>query len=145
MILKDRESIREFLKENGIRDLVGLQQVIKQMTGVLIEEILEAERDEFLGYQRYQRKDEKRVRSSFGEIELKIPRDRKGEFEPKLIGKYQKDISQIEDSIVFLENPFRYHESPVGCSTACYGELHLTQEEPNGEFRADAKHLHRLK
>ena len=51
MILKDRESIREFLKENGIRDLVGLQQVIKQMTGVLIEEILEAERDEFLGYQ----------------------------------------------------------------------------------------------
>ena len=65
MILKDRESIREFLKENGIRDLVGLQQVIKQMTGVLIEEILEAERDEFLGYQRYQRKDEKRVRSSF--------------------------------------------------------------------------------
>ena len=57
-------------------DLVGLQQVIKQMTGVLIEEILEAERDEFLGYHRYQRKDEKngnsrngysqeRVRSSF--------------------------------------------------------------------------------
>jgi len=113
MILKDRESIREFLKENGIRDLLGLQQVIKQMTGVLIEEILEAERDEFLGYQRYQRKDEKngnsrngysqkRVRSSFGEIELKIPRDRKGEFEPKLIGKYQKDISQIEDSIISM-------------------------------------------
>ncbi|MCD6505101.1 hypothetical protein J7M22_00620, partial [Candidatus Poribacteria bacterium] len=39
MILKDRESIREFLKENGIRDLVGLQQVIKQMTGVLIKEL----------------------------------------------------------------------------------------------------------
>jgi len=116
MILKDRESIREFLKENGIKDLLGLQQVIKQMTGVLIEEILEAERDEFLGYQRYQRKDEKngnsrngysqkRVRSSFGEIELKIPRDRKGEFEPKLIGKYQKDISQIEDSIISMKFP----------------------------------------
>lgn len=113
MILKDREAIRSFLKENQIKDLTDLQETLKQMTGVLIEEMLEAERDEFLGYDRYDQKNkktknsrngysQKRVRSSFGEIDLKIPRDREGEFEPKLIGKYQKDISQIEDSIISM-------------------------------------------
>jgi transposase-like protein len=109
----DREAVKDFLKENEIRDLAQLNTVIKQMTGVMLEEMLEAERDEYLGYLRYDSSNKKTensrngyspktVRSSQGEIKLDIPRDRDGEFEPELIRKYQRDISGIEDRIISM-------------------------------------------
>jgi putative transposase len=113
MDFTDRASVREFLKENDIGDLVQLNTLLKEMTGVLVEEMLEAERDAHLGYAKYAVKDKetpnsrnghskKRVRSRQGNLELNIPRDRAGTFEPQLIGKYQRDISQIENQILSL-------------------------------------------
>lgn len=107
----DREAVKGFLKENDIRDLAQLNGFIKEMTGVMIEEMLEAERDSYLGYSRYDSSNKetensrngyskKTVRSIHGEMELDIPRDRDGEFEPELIRKYHRDISQIEDRIL---------------------------------------------
>ncbi len=109
----DRQSLKDFLKENDIRDLAQLNTVIKQMTGVMLEEMLETERDDYLGYSRYDSSNKetensrngyssKTVRSSQGEIKLDIPRDRDGSFEPELIKKYQRDISQIEDRIISM-------------------------------------------
>ena len=44
----------------------------------------------------------KTVRSDLGEVELDIPRDRNGEFEPKLVPKHSRDISMIEEKIISM-------------------------------------------
>jgi len=74
---------------------------------------MEAELDATLGYEKNQKadsdSDSKRnghsattVKSQYGEFQLDVPRDRKGEFEPKLVPKYQQDIFGIEDKVIFL-------------------------------------------
>jgi putative transposase len=108
----DRESVREYIKQNNIKDIIQLNASIKKMMGVMIEEMLEVERDDHLGYSKHERKKDtdnlrngyspKTVRSSQGDIKLDIPRDRDGYFEPELIKKHQNDISQIEDKIISL-------------------------------------------
>jgi len=109
----DRESARDFIKENDIRDLAQLDTFLKQITGVVLEEMLEVERDDYPGYSRYDSASKetdnsrngyspKTIRSSHGEIKLDIPRDRDGDFEPELIKKYQRDISGIEDRIISM-------------------------------------------
>jgi putative transposase len=130
--LNDRESIREYLKQNNIKVLMQVDNIIKKMMGTIIEEMLEIERDNYLGYPRHGRKkktenssddsdgnsdrnsDEnsngnlrngyspKIVRSSQGDIKLDIPRDRDGLFEPELIKRHQNDISQIENKILSM-------------------------------------------
>lgn len=107
----DRESIREFIKENDIKDIIQLNNFIKKMMGAMIEEMLEVERDDYLGYQKHERSETpnsrngyspKNVRSTQGDIKLDIPRDREGQFKPELIKKHQNDISQIEDKIISM-------------------------------------------
>jgi 3-deoxy-D-arabino-heptulosonate 7-phosphate (DAHP) synthase len=51
----DRESIKEFIKQNNIKDIIQLNNVIKKMMGAMIEEMLEVERDDYLGYQKHER------------------------------------------------------------------------------------------
>jgi putative transposase len=122
--LNDRESIREYLKQNNIKSVMQVDGVIKKMMGVIIEEMLEIERDDYLGYPKHGRKKEaensggssngssngnlrngyspKTVGSSQGDIKLDIPRDRDGKFEPEFIKKHQNDISQIEDKVISM-------------------------------------------
>ena len=105
--------LRQLIKERGIKDLKDIHELVKEMTGSLIQEMLEAELENDLGYSKwdYRNKNttssrngysEKSLKSSQGEISVKIPRDRDGEFEPQLIQKHQTDISTIEDKILFL-------------------------------------------
>ena len=42
----------------------------------------------------------KTLKSQYGEFQIDVPRDRNGEFEPKLIPKYQRDISGIEEKVI---------------------------------------------
>jgi hypothetical protein len=55
----DRESIKEFIKQNNIKDIIQLNNVIKKMMGAMLEEMLEemleVERDDYLGYQKHER------------------------------------------------------------------------------------------
>ena len=44
----------------------------------------------------------KHSKSQYGEFQIDVPRDRNGEFEPKLIPKYQRDISGIEEKVISL-------------------------------------------
>lgn len=110
---KNKESLRQFLKENDIRDSVQLNMVFRQITGVLLEDMLEAERDDHLGYLRDDGRTKetdnarngyspKTVFSNQGELELQIPRDRKGEFEPQAVKKHQRDVSEIADKIISM-------------------------------------------
>ena len=115
MARKERgnQAIRELIKERNIKDLHGVHDLVKELTGTLIQEMLEGELESELGYSKwdYRNKNtsnsrngysEKTLKSSLGEIDLKVPRDRKGDFEPQLIKKYDTDISAIEDKILFL-------------------------------------------
>jgi len=106
-------AFRALIKERGIKDLQGVHDLVKELTGTLIQEMLEGELENELGYSKwdYRNKEtsnsrngssKKTLKSSQGEITVQIPRDRDGVFEPELIKKYSTDISAIEDKILFL-------------------------------------------
>lgn len=103
-------SLLELYKPQDTRDV---QDMLKDLLGDTLQGMLEAEMDEKLGYSKYdyQNKDtddsrngysKKTVTSSFGPIDLDIPRDRKGEFEPQIVKKNQTDISNIEDQVLSM-------------------------------------------
>ena len=94
-------------------DAQDVQEMLKDLLGDTLQEMLEAEMDAKLGYSKYNYKDKytddsrngyskKTVVSSLGEIDLDIPRDRKGEFEPQSVKKNQTDISNIEDQVLSM-------------------------------------------
>ena len=95
------------------QDAQDVQNMLKDLLGDTLQGMLEAEMDQKLGYSKYdyQNKDtddsrngysKKTVVSSLGEIDLDIPRDRKGEFEPQIVRKNQTDISNIEDQVLSM-------------------------------------------
>jgi transposase-like protein len=111
--LFNKEFLQEFLKENNITTAKELQIAIKDIFSATLHEMLEAELDEHLGYSRYDYKNKKtknsrngtmpkKVLSEFGEINVAVPRDRNGEFEPRALRKGENDISGIEDKILAL-------------------------------------------
>ena len=111
--LTDKDTVKQFIQEHDIRDIAQLNVLLKQISGVFIEQLLESERDEHLGYERYQKTPEpktnarngyskKRVRATQGEMDLDIPRDRTGTFEPTVVKKHQRDISEIEDKVISM-------------------------------------------
>ena len=72
---------------------------------------MEAEMDEHLGYESYERSEnpnsrngykQKQIRSKYGETTLYVPQDRESSFEPKVVKKRQKDISAIDEKIISL-------------------------------------------
>ena len=80
----------------------------------ILQELLEAEMDASLGYSKNHKAgldtdnkrngySQKTIKSQFGEFPLDIPRDRNGEFEPKLVPKHQRDVSGIEDDLYGIE------------------------------------------
>ena len=105
--------MRQLIEERGIRDMDGVHALVKELTAGLIQECMDAELEEELGYSRYDYKNKrtdnsrngsysKTVSSSQGEIDLKVPRDRNGDYEPQIVKKHQMDVSEIEDKILFL-------------------------------------------
>ena len=105
--------IDNLIRHYNPQDAQDVQDMVKDLLGDTLQGMLEAEMDQKLGYSKYdyQNKDtddsrngysKKTVTSSFGDIELDIPRDRKGEFEPQVIRKNQTDISNIEDQVLSM-------------------------------------------
>ena len=104
--------ISMLLEEYEIKTAEDLQDALKDLMGGTIQEMLEAEMDEHLGYSAYERsenpdyrngKKTKKIRGNFlGETEIEVPQDRAGTFEPKIAKKRQKDISSIEQKIISL-------------------------------------------
>ena len=99
------------LEEYDIKSAKDIEDALKDLLGGTIQEMLESEMDEHLGYQEYERSDNpdsrngkktKKIRGKFGETEIEVPQDRDGSFEPKVVKKRQKDISGIEQKIISL-------------------------------------------
>ena len=88
-----------------------IQEALKDLLGDTMEELLKAELDEHLDYEYGEKplslntrngSSKKTVKSSYGNIDLNIPRDREGSFEPQSLRKYEKDISNIENQIISM-------------------------------------------
>lgn len=106
-----RNIIAGLLQEYDIRTAKDIEDALKDLMSGTIQEMLEAEMDEHLGYSSYERSDNtdyrngkktKKIRGNFGEAEIEVPQDRDGSFEPKVVQKRQKDISGIEQKIISL-------------------------------------------
>lgn len=106
-----REIIRGLLEEYDIEDAHDIQEALKDLLGGTIKEMMEAEMDEHLGYEKSQRSDSedyrngyktKQVNSSYGSMEVEVPQDRKSTFEPQVVKKRQKDISDIDQKIISM-------------------------------------------
>ena len=106
-----RNIITGLLQEYDIRTVRDIEDALKDLMSGTIQEMLEAEMDEHLGYSSYERSDNsdyrngkktKKIRGNFGETEIEVPQDRDGSFEPKVVQKRQKDISGIEQKIISL-------------------------------------------
>lgn len=113
MAKREKSLMRQLIEERGIKDVAGVQALVKELTAGLIQEAMDTELDEELGYSKYDYKNKqtdnsrngsykKTVSSSQGNVELTIPRDRNGDYEPQIVKKHQMDISAIEDKIIFL-------------------------------------------
>lgn len=89
---------------------MDIQEALKDLLGETLQDMLETEMNEYLGYEKYSRYEntensrngykKKKVRSSMGEFEIDVPQDKESQFEPKVIKKRQKDISEIEQKII---------------------------------------------
>ena len=109
-----REKIRELLKISNVGSMEDIQKLFKETIAEFMENGLEAELDEELGYSKYDYRNKetknsrnghssKTLRTSFGNVEVSVPRDRKSEFEPQLLKKNQTSISQdIEEKILSM-------------------------------------------
>ncbi len=109
-----RAKIRELLVASNISSMDDIQNLFKETIAEFMENGLESELDEELGYSKYDYTHKetdnsrnghssKTLRTSFGDVDVSVPRDRKGEFEPQLLKKNQTSISQdIEEKILSM-------------------------------------------
>ena len=106
-----RNIIQMLLQEYDIESAQDIQEALKDLLGGTIKEMMEAEMDDHLGYAKSERSDnddyrngykKKRVNSSYGSMEIDVPQDRTSTFEPQVVKKRQKDISDIDHKIISM-------------------------------------------
>lgn len=111
-----RKMMSEYIKGNDIRIENGthVNTIMKDMMSVLLEGALDEELNEELGYSKYDYRNKgtensrnghssKTMHTSYGDMDVSIPRDRNGEYEPQLIKKYQNTITQdMEEKIISM-------------------------------------------
>ena len=106
-----RNIIHQLLQEYDIETAEDIQDALKDLLGGTIKEMMEAEMDDHLGDGRSEHSDSdeyrngyktKRVNSSYGSMEIEVPQDRKSTFEPQVVKKRQKDISDIDQKIISM-------------------------------------------
>lgn len=113
MGLWSKEQLRAFIKENKLVTAQDAQNALKDLFAETIQEMLEAEMDTHLGYEKHDiqqkktsntrnGKSRKIITSEYGEQEIRVPRDRQSEFEPVVVKKHQGNVTGIEDQITAL-------------------------------------------
>ena len=109
-VAKVQEKLRNV---KSLSDLTGSNGVIQEMVKQTVERILKAEQEAHLGYEPYQKGDKspensrngyssKTLKTSSGEVEIEVPRDRKGSFEPEFIKKHQSFDPDLEKRVTSM-------------------------------------------
>ncbi len=112
-IRKENKLVKDLIEKYGVKTTDDIKDMLKDLLGETIQTMLETEIEEDLGYSKYDYEEKKTensrngytpktVRSEYGKIDLNIPRDRKNEYEPQIIPKYQREITGIEGQIIAL-------------------------------------------
>ena len=106
------EMIKALLSEYAIQSVQDIQEAQKDLLGGTIKKMMEVEMEERLGYEKSERSDNddqrngykssKTIKSSIGEVKIEVPQDRKSSFEPQVVKKGQKDISDIDHKIISM-------------------------------------------
>lgn len=105
-----------YLKENNVKvkDGTDVNSIMRDMMSIILEGALDQELDEELGYSKYDYRNketnnsrnghsQKTMHTSYGDMEIDIPRDRNGEFEPQIVKKYQNTVTQdMEGKIISM-------------------------------------------
>ena len=122
-------------KFNSTTEIMG---AMKEMFRDVLQQVMESELDAELGYEKSQRKSEtaveskprnyrnryskKTVKTQLGAVEVKVPRDRNGEYEPRIIGKYSRNADGMEEknsgAVCLRDEPaghLRTDQEPVRC------------------------------
>ena len=109
-----RQIIQQLLQEYDIESAQDIQDALKDLLGGTIKEMMESEMDEHLGYERSERIDRteqsnyrngtkpKKVNSSYGSFTIDVPQDRESTYEPQVVKKRQKDITDIDSKIISM-------------------------------------------
>ena len=111
MTERKRNIIQQLRQEYDIQTAEDIQDALKDLLGGTIKEMMEAEMDDHLGYGKSERSDSddyrngyktKRINSSYGSMDIQVPQDRRSTFEPRVVKKRQKDISDIDQKIISM-------------------------------------------
>ena len=106
--------IQQLIQEYDIETAEDIQEALKDLLGGTIKQMMEAEMEDHLGYERSERIErteetdyrngtkQKQVNTSYGAMTIDVPQDRKSTFEPKIVRKRQKDISSIDQKIISM-------------------------------------------
>lgn len=109
-----RAIIQQLLQEYDIETTEDIQDALKDLLGGTIKEMMEAEMDDHLGYAKSERIDRddqsdyrngtkrKQVNTRYGSMTINVPQDRNSTFEPQVVKKRQKDISDIDQKIISM-------------------------------------------
>jgi len=109
---KNSELIKLLRENYDINSASDIKEALKDLFKDTIQDIMNVEFDEHMGYEKSSRHDEnnnyrngsynKKVKSTYGTIDVEVPRDRNSDFEPQMIPKHKRDISDIENQIISL-------------------------------------------
>ena len=110
--------LKEYVQSQHFTSTADIMQAMKEMFRDVIQTAMEVEMDEELGRERCERAksengentrrnyrngySQKTVKTQLGEVEIKVPRDRNGSYEPKIIGKYDRNADGMEEKILAL-------------------------------------------
>lgn len=107
------ELLDELLKERKPEEILGEAGLVEELTKRLVERALEGEMTTHLGYEKNAAegkntgnsrngKGRKTVVGKTGEMEIEVPRDRNGQFEPQLVRKRQRRLPGFDDKVIAL-------------------------------------------
>lgn len=112
------ELLKSYVQSQKFTSTTEVMEAMKDMFRDVIQQVMEGELEDELGYEKSERvsKDDnptmsknyrngyskKTVKTQLGEVDIKVPRDRNGEYEPKIIGKYSRNADGMEEKILAL-------------------------------------------
>lgn len=106
-----KEIIAKLLQEYDIETAKDIQDALADLLGGTLKGIMDVEMEDHLGYEKSERSNNtnarngyksKKVKSKYGDFGIDVPQDRESSFEPKVVPKRQKDISQIDEKIIAM-------------------------------------------